>query len=63
MQTIVELKHYQEEAERLLTTGERRQIIDYLAAYPSAGEVMQGTGGVRKLRWSRDQSGKSGGSE
>ena len=61
MQTIVELKHYQDEAESLLTPEERREIIDYLAAFPDAGEVMQGTGGVRKLRWSRGASGKSGG--
>jgi hypothetical protein len=35
--------------------------VDYLAAHPKAGDLMQGTGGVRKLRWARAGRGKSGG--
>ena len=33
----------------------------YLAAFPKAGDVIPGTGGVRKLRWARGGRGKSGG--
>ena len=33
----------------------------YLAAHPNAGDLMEGTGGVRKLRWGRGARGKSGG--
>lgn len=29
--------------------------------YPNSGVIMEGTGGVRKLRWARTGSGKSGG--
>jgi hypothetical protein len=36
-------------------------VINYLATHPKAGIVMEGTGGVRKLRWSRGNQGKSGG--
>lgn len=36
-------------------------MVDYLAAHPKAGDLIEGTGGVRKLRWSRDGRGKSGG--
>jgi hypothetical protein len=36
-------------------------VINYLATHPKAGIVMEGTGGVRKLRWSRGSQGKSGG--
>ncbi|WP_422135623.1 hypothetical protein [Endozoicomonas sp. ALD040] len=61
MHTVVELKNYQDEAESLLSSEERRHIIDYLAANPEAGEIMKGTGGIRKLRWRRGASGKSGG--
>ena len=61
MQTIVELPGYQKRAEGLLSTEERQEIIEYLAATPSAGVLLQGTGGVRKVRWSRGASGKSGG--
>ena len=36
-------------------------MITYLAEHPGAGVIMQGTGGIRKLRWTRSGSGKSGG--
>jgi hypothetical protein len=32
-----------------------------LAEHPKGGDLMEGTGGVRKLRWSRSGRGKSGG--
>jgi hypothetical protein len=35
--------------------------VDYLAAHPKAGDLMEGTGGVRKMRWARGGRGKSGG--
>ena len=35
--------------------------MNYLAAHPKAGDLMEGTGGVRKLRWGRGNQGKSGG--
>jgi len=36
-------------------------VIDRLAAQPRAGDLIQGTGGIRKLRWARGGRGKSGG--
>ena len=35
--------------------------MDYLAIRPKAGVIREGTGGVRKLRWGRQDRGKSGG--
>lgn len=61
MQTIAEMPEYSRRAERLLSETERQAIIDHLAAFPKAGVIMQGTGGIRKLRWSRQGAGKSGG--
>ena len=61
MQTIAEMPEYIRRAERLLSEVERQAVIDYLAAFPKAGIVIQGTGGIRKLRWGRQSSGKSGG--
>lgn len=61
MQTIAELPEYFRKSERLLSDLERKQIVDYLAANPKAGAIMQGTGGIRKLRWAREGMGKSGG--
>jgi len=59
--TIVELPQYIRRAERLLDEEERNRLIDYLATRPKSGVVMQGTGGIRKLRWARKGTGKSGG--
>ena len=48
-------------AARLLEDSERAMLIDHLAANPDTGVLLQGTGGVRKLRWARPGMGKSGG--
>jgi hypothetical protein len=36
-------------------------LVTFLAANPTAGDVMPGTGGCRKLRWHGRGKGKSGG--
>ena len=61
MLTIAELSTFIRSAEKLLDASERQDVINYLATHPKAGVVMEGTGGVRKLRWSRGSQGKSGG--
>jgi len=61
MLTIAELPEYIRRAEKLMSAAERLDIVNYLAAYPKAGHLMEGTGGVRKLRWGRGAQGKSGG--
>lgn len=61
MHTTVELPEYKKKVEKLLSEDENKQIIDYLARNPKSGVLMQGTGGVRKLRWSKEGTGKSGG--
>ncbi len=59
--TIVELPGYIKKAERLLNEDERSSLILYLSTYPKSGVIMQGTGGVRKIRWARKGKGKSSG--
>lgn len=61
MQTIAETTEYIRRAEKLLSTEERRDLLAYLAEHPRAGDLLEGTGGVRKLRWARGGKGKSGG--
>lgn len=61
MQTIAETTEYIRRAEKLLSTEERRDLLAYLAEHPRAGDLLEGTGGVRKLRWARGSKGKSGG--
>ncbi len=61
MQTVVELPEYQRKADALLSDSEKQGVISYLATHPESGVIMQGTGGIRKLRWASGQTGKSGG--
>jgi hypothetical protein len=51
MQTVVETKPFSRRADALLKADERLDLIAYLAANPMAGDVIPGTGGIRKLRW------------
>jgi hypothetical protein len=59
--TVAELPEYVRTAGKLLAEADRRALVDYLAVHPAAGDLIAGTGGVRKLRWARDGRGKSGG--
>ena len=61
MQTIVELPEFQKRALTLLSEEQKSSIINYLSNHPQSGDLMQGTGGIRKLRWSAQGRGKSGG--
>lgn len=53
MQTVAETTVYLHRAGKLLTAAERADVVSYLAAHPKAGDLIEGTGGVRKLRWAR----------
>lgn len=59
--TVAEMPEYIRRATKLLSQSERNDVVDYVAATPKAGDLIQGTGGVRKLRWARSGRGKSGG--
>ena len=59
--TVAEVPEYIRRAARLLSQSERDELVEYVAANPRAGDLIPGTGGVRKLRWARSGRGKSGG--
>ena len=40
---------------------ERGAFAAFMAEHPDEGDVVPGSGGVRKVRWSRAGTGKSGG--
>ena len=61
LHTVAETPEYIRQVEKLLSSDERSDLILYLAAPPRAGDLIEGTGGVRKLRWARGGRGKSGG--
>lgn len=59
--TVVELTSFQRRAEKILSAEEHKAMIDFLAVNPLAGDEIQGTGGVRKVRFAMGAKGKSGG--
>jgi hypothetical protein len=46
---------------QLYTDEDIRELQNYLLKNPESGDVIQGSGGVRKLRWAAMNKGKSGG--
>lgn len=61
MRTVVEFKLFSRLVDGRLSEVERRELIDFVAAHPAAGDLIPGAGGVRKLRWGASGKGKSGG--
>ncbi len=61
MITVVELSEFIRRSRKLLSDEENKNLINHLAMNPTAGVIMQGTGGIRKLRWKREGTGKSSG--
>ncbi len=62
MHTVVELDRFKRSAKSTgVTNEELDNIITHLALNPSAGTVISGTGGARKLRFRARGKGKSGG--
>ncbi len=59
--TVVETRPFIEDAARCLKENEREEFIGYIARNPTAGVVIPGTGGVRKVRWHAGGRGKRGG--
>ena len=43
-----------------MSAEERDRLLSFLATNPTAGVLIQGTGGVRKIRWATGNKGKSG---
>ena len=60
--TIVELPEFQKRSEKILTKEEREELFYFLSTNPKSGDLIQRSGGIRKLRWRAKGKGKSGGS-
>ena len=59
--TVIETPSFLRDAKKLLGDDEQKDLVSFLAYNPTAGNVLKGTGGVRKIRWAREGEGKSGG--
>jgi mRNA-degrading endonuclease RelE of RelBE toxin-antitoxin system len=59
--TFVETPTFAREADKIWTEEARAQFFEWLSSDPAGGEVIPGSGGCRKVRWSGGGRGKRGG--
>ena len=51
MQTVIELSPLTRNWSSVWTEAEYTEFIEWISANPKSGDVIKGTGGVRKIRW------------
>ena len=61
MRTVAETSVFVRYAAEVWSEAEREEFINFIAGKPEAGDVIRGSGGCRKVRWSRSGTGKRGG--
>lgn len=61
MRTVAETPIFQKYANDVWSDAERIEFINWIANNPEAGDVIPGSGGCRKVRWSSAGQGKRGG--
>ena len=61
MFTFIELQGFSKRRQVLLPDDEFRAFQEILINDPEAGDTISGTGGFRKIRWSRPGTSKRGG--
>ena len=58
---FIETPVFTQEVMNLLSDEEYTEFQKYLVINPLVGDVIQQTGGLRKVRWSASRKGKRGG--
>jgi hypothetical protein len=61
VRTVAETAIFQRYAAEIWREDEVHEFITWIAANPTAGDVMPGSGGCRKVRWGSSGRGKRGG--
>ena len=61
MYTLIETPTFKNDVEKIWSEDERGNFCTWLAANPDSGDVIPGSGGCRKIRWSKRGIGKRGG--
>ena len=61
MRTVAETPVFVRYAAEVWSEVERQEFINFIAANPESGNIIRGSGGCRKVRWSRSGTGKRGG--
>ena len=61
MFTVIETFLFEKQWPHYWSEEERGEFAAYIAESPNAGDVVPKSGGIRKVRWRRAGTGKSGG--
>lgn len=61
MYTVEETPTFQRAVTKIWSDAERIEFISWIAANPLAGDLIRGSRGARKVRWSIKGQGRSGG--
>jgi mRNA-degrading endonuclease RelE of RelBE toxin-antitoxin system len=59
---VLVLKGFRRAVKKLFSEEDIETLVAFLQSRPDAGDVIPGTGGLRKLRWALEGRGKRGGS-
>lgn len=58
---FIETSFFTKEICCLISDSEYKEIQEHLRTFPTAGDIIPGVGGIRKLRWTAKGHGKRGG--
>jgi len=56
---IIETRIFTDEITKLLSDDEYQELQNFLVEHPNSGDIIKGSGGLRKLRWKLKSKGKS----
>lgn len=59
--TVAQTRVFQKHAAKIWSDDELDQFVNWIALNPLAGDVIPGSGGIRKVRWAASGRGKRGG--
>ena len=59
--TVVETPEFISRIDKMMPDESRQELVGFLARHPTAGSLVAGSGGVRKLRWALQGRGKRSG--
>lgn len=59
--TFIETSLFSKLIEDLMPDDEYRSLQGFLNVFPDAGDIISGSGGLRKIRWGNRSTGKRGG--
>ena len=60
-QTVVETAAYLKAVNSMWGEDTKTEFVNYIAMHPNEGDLIPGTGGIRKIRWQASGHGKRGG--